>query len=171
MKRSLLQCLALGLAVWMAPQWAVAQQALVIKPLAERKVVDLPPGELFWRIDSFNSPAEAKAAAGPWSLVAESAGKVWLFTLGPSGNSSANATKIAEVGPIPRINATGYLLRINDASGPPGSLTSVHSHPGSEAFFVLTGEQSVRGEHGTMRVEAGQAQAGQGAGKSMQVSS
>ena len=171
MKRSLLQCLAFGLAVCMAPQWAVAQQALVIKPLSEKKVTELPPGELFWRIDNFDSPAEAKAAAGPWSLVAESAGKVWLFTLGSLGNSSANATKIAEVGPIPRINATEYLLRINDASGPPGSLTSVHSHPGSEAFFVLTGEQSVRGAHGTVRVKAGQAQAGQGAEKSMQVSS
>jgi quercetin dioxygenase-like cupin family protein len=171
MNRSTLRCLALGLAVCMAPQWAVAQQALVIKPLAEKKVTELPPGELFWRIDNFASPADAKAAAGPWSLVAESAGKVWLFTLGPLGKSSANATKIAEVGPIPRVNATEYLLRINDASGPPGSLTPVHSHPGSEAFFVLTGEQSVRGAHGTMRVKAGQAQAGHGAEMSMQVSS
>jgi hypothetical protein len=171
MKRALLQQLALGLAVCMAPQWAVAQQALVIKPLAERKVSELPPGELFWRIENFDSLVEANAAAGPWSLVAESAGKVWLFTLGSSGNSSAKAVKITEVGPIPRINATQYLLRINDASGPPGSVTSVHSHPGSEAFFVLTGEQSIRGAHGTMRVKAGQAEAGQGAEKPMQVSS
>jgi quercetin dioxygenase-like cupin family protein len=171
MKRSLLQCLVLGLAVCMAPPWAVAQQALVIKPLAERKVLELPPGELFWRIENLDSLVEANAAAGPWSLVAESAGKVWLFTLGSSGNSSAKAAKIAEVGPIPRINATQYLLRINDASGPPGSVTTVHSHPGSEAFFVLTGEQSIRGAHGTMRVKAGQAEAGQGAEKAMQVSS
>jgi hypothetical protein len=103
--------------------------------------------------------------------VAESAGKVWLFTLGSSGGSSGKGTKIAEVGPIPRIIATQYLLRINDASGPPGSVTSVHSHPGSEAFFVLTGEQSIRGALGTMHVKAGQAEAGQGADKHMQVSS
>jgi hypothetical protein len=171
MKRFLLHCLALGLAACAAPQWAVAQQALVIKPLAERKVSELPPGELFWRIETVDSLADANTAAGPWSLVAESAGKVWLFTLGSSGGSSAKATKIAEVGPIPRINATQYLLRINDASGPPGSVTSVHSHPGSEAFFVLTGEQSIRGAHGTMRVKAGAAEAGQGAEKAMQVSS
>jgi quercetin dioxygenase-like cupin family protein len=80
---------------------------------------------------------------------------VWLFTLGSSGGSSAKAIKIAEVGPIPRINATQYLLRINDASGPPGSATSVHSHPGSEAFFVLTGEQSIRGAR-NHAVKAGQ---------------
>jgi mannose-6-phosphate isomerase-like protein (cupin superfamily) len=171
MQRALLQCLALGLALCMASPRSVAQQALVIKPLAERKVSELPPGELFWRIENFDSPAEASAAAGPWSLVAESAGKVWLFTLGPSGNSSPKSAKVAEVGPIPRINATRYLLRINDASGPPGSVTSVHSHPGSEAFFVLAGEQSIRGAPGTMRVKAGQAEAGQGAEKAMQVSS
>jgi hypothetical protein len=171
MQRALLQCLALGFAVCIAPARAVAQQTLVIKPLAERKVSELPPGELFWRIENFDSLADASATAGPWSLVAESAGKVWLFTLGSSGNSSPKSAKVAEVGPIPRIDATKYLLRINDASGPPGSVTSVHSHPGSEAFFVLTGEQSIRGAHGTLHVKAGQAEAGQGAEKAMQVSS
>jgi mannose-6-phosphate isomerase-like protein (cupin superfamily) len=171
MKRFLLQCLVLGLVACIAPQWAVAQQALVIKPLAERKVSELPAGELFWRIETVDSLAEANTAAGPWSLVAESAGRVWLFTLGPPGGSLAKATRIVEVGPIPRITAAQYLLRVNDASGPPGSVTSVHSHPGSEAFFVLTGEQSIRGAHGTMRVKAGTAGAGQGAENAMQVSS
>ena len=155
----------------MSVSLATAQQVLAIKSLAEKRVTELPSGELFWRIDTFGTVAEARVAAGPWSLVAEAAGKVWLFTLGAAGGSSANATKVAEVGPIPRITATEYLLRINDASGPPGSVTPVHSHPGSEAFFVLTGEQSIRGAHGVMRVKAGQAEAGQGAEKAMQVSS
>ena len=57
---------------------ARAQQALVVQPLAERKVTDLPTGELFWRIENYPSRAEAQAAAGDWSLVAESAAKVWL---------------------------------------------------------------------------------------------
>jgi hypothetical protein len=105
---------------------------LVIKPLAEAKVDALPPGELYWRIETYGSPEQARAAAGRWSLVAQSAGKVWLFTLGPSGATSTGATEVAEVGPIPRVSAQQYLLRINDASGPPGSITSVHSHPGSE---------------------------------------
>ena len=34
---------------------SVAQQALVIRPLAERKVADLPVGELFWRIATYPS--------------------------------------------------------------------------------------------------------------------
>jgi len=129
------------LAVACTVSFAAAQQPLVIKALAEKKVSELPRGDLFWQIETFGSRKQADAAAGPWSLVAESTGKVWLFTLGPAGGSSSNGTKIAEIGPIPRISARQYLLRINDASGPPGSVTSVHSHLGSEAFFVLTGEK------------------------------
>ena len=41
----------------------------------------------------------------------------------------------------------------------------------SEAFFVVTGEQSIRGPAGTMRVKAGQAEAGQGSVVPMEVSS
>ena len=139
--------------------------------MAEKKVSELPPGALFWRIENFASLADAQAAASPWALAAESAGKAWLFTLGPAGGSSAGGTKVAEVGPIARIAAPQYLLRINQASGPPGSVTPVHSHPGSEAFFVLSGEQSIRGPHGVQRVQSGQPEPGHGADMPMQVSS
>ena len=150
---------------------ALAQQALVVKPLAERRVAELPAGDLFWRIESVETRAQADAAAGPWSLIAEADGKTWLFTLGPTGGDTPGATKVAEVGPIARVQAAHYLLRINDASGPPGSVTPVHSHPGSEAFFVLSGEQSIRGPHGTLRVPAGRVEPGHGADMAMQVSS
>ena len=122
---------------------AMAQQPLVIKPLAERKVAELPAGTLFWRVENFTALAQAQAAAGPWALVAESGGKVWLFTLGPSGGGSSGVgTRVAEVGPIPRVAATQYLLRINEASGPPGSITSVHTHPGSEASTYSLARQA-----------------------------
>ena len=146
-------------------------QPLQIKPLAEKKVAELPAGPLFWRIENFTALDKAQAAAGPLSLVAESAGKVWLFTLGPPEGSSADGVKVAEFGPIPRVTAPQYLLRINEASGPPGSITPVHTHPGSEAFFVLSGEQSIRSPHGVMKVKVGQPEAGHGADMPMQVSS
>jgi hypothetical protein len=162
-------CIALLFAL---PEPASADQALLIKPLAEKTVSELPPGVLFWRIENFATLEQAKAAAGPWALVAESAGRIWLFTLFSSGAAASLAgTKVAEVGPIPRVNAARYLLRINDASGPPGSVTSIHSHPGSEAFLVLEGEQSIRGVHGTLRVKAGHTEPGHGADQAMQVSS
>ncbi|HUH95143.1 MAG TPA: cupin domain-containing protein [Casimicrobiaceae bacterium] len=154
---------------WLAD--AAIAGPLVIKPLAERKVSELPPGTLFWRIETFETPAAAQAGAGPWSLVAEADGKTWLFTLGAEGGSTAGGSRVAEVGPIPRVAASQYLLRINEASGPPGSITPIHSHPGSEAFFVLSGEQSIRGPDGVLRVSAGRAEAGRGADIPMQVSS
>ena len=153
-----------------SPQEAMPP-SLQVKPLAERKVQELPAGPLFWRIENFPSLPQAQAAAGPWSLATASAGKAWLFTLGPAGGSSSGGTRVAEVGPIPRVAAPQYLLRINEASGPPGSITPVHSHPGSEAFLVLAGEQGIRTAHGLMRVEAGQPAAGHGADMAMQVSS
>ena len=165
--------LALAIAVLTlgAPASTVAaEQRLVIKSLAEKKVAELPAGTLFWRIENFPTQAQAQAAAGTWSLVAESAGKVWLFTLGPAGGASAGGTRVAEVGPIPRIAAPEYLLRINEASGPPGSTTPVHSHPGSEAFFVLAGEQIIRSPKGVMLLQTGRAEAGQGADVPMEVS-
>jgi mannose-6-phosphate isomerase-like protein (cupin superfamily) len=150
---------------------AFAQQALLVKPLAERRVAELPAGDLFWRIETVGTRAQADALTGSTSLVAEAAGKTWLFTLGAAGGATPGATKVAEVGPIARVQASQYLLRINDASGPPGSVTPVHSHPGSEAFFVLSGEQSIRGEHGTLHVQSGHVEAGHGADMAMQVSS
>jgi len=143
---------------------------LVVKALVEKKVDKLPAGPLFWRVETFATLAQAQAAPGPMSLAAESNGKAWLFTLGPSGGSSPGGTKMVEVGPIPPISASQYLLRINEASGPPGSITPIHSHPGSEAAYVLVGEQSFRTPHGVMRIAAGKAEAGHGADTPMQAS-
>ena len=160
------------IAACLLPASAISQEALQVKPLTETIVTELPTGDLFWRVDNFRELAEAKAAMGPWSLVAESAGKVWLFTLGAAGAaSSPGAMKVAQVGPVQRPRAKRYMLRINDVSGPPGSVTPIHSHPGSEAFFVLTGEQSIRHPHGVLRVKAGQTEPGHGADEAMQVSS
>jgi hypothetical protein len=153
------------------PASAIAQQALVVKALAEKKVTELPAGPLFWRLENFPTLAQAQAAAGPTGLAAESGGKVWLFTLGAAGGSSAGGTKVAEVGPLPQVVATQYLLRINEASGPPGSITTVHTHPGSEAFYVLTGEQSIRTPQGMIQVKVGQPETGPGGDTPLQVSS
>jgi quercetin dioxygenase-like cupin family protein len=171
MKRSFFRSTVVALGVYLAAFAAFAQQPLVTKSIAERKVTGLPEGTLFWRIENVDTLANAKAMAGRWSLAAESDGKVWLFTLGPAGGATTGALKVTEVGPIPRIESTEYLLRINEASGPPGAVTAVHSHPGSEVFYVLAGEQTIRSANGVMKIKPGHAEAGQGADKAMQVSS
>ncbi len=169
MPRMLTLVFTAGLAFLTCP--AMSQQALTIKPLAEKKVAELPKGQLFWRIETFPTTDQAQRAAGTAALVAEADGRVWMFTLGPQGEVSQGGTKIAEIGPLPEVVAPQYLLRVNEASGPPGSVTPVHTHPGSEVFYVLSGETSQKTPHGTARVGAGQTMAGHGGGVPMQVSS
>jgi hypothetical protein len=141
---------------------AAAAQRLEVKPVVERKVTRLPEGPLFWRIENFPTLAQAQAAAGPTALAAEAAGKVWLFTLGPKGGVTPGASRVAEIGPVPQIAASEYLLRINRAGGPPGAKTPVHTHPGSEAFYVLTGTLGQKTPHGVGYAEAGATMNGHG---------
>ena len=169
MKRKLITALLPTLLVLSSP--ASAQQTFAVKPLVEKKVTELPSGDLFWRIDNFDTKEQAQEAAGPMGLVAEAKGKVWLFTHGPAGEASKGGRQVAEIGPIPRITATQYLLRVNEAGGPPGSVTSVHTHPGSEAFYVMSGELSQKTPHGVVRVEAGKTTVGHGGDTPMEVSS
>jgi hypothetical protein len=150
---------------------ALAEQVLVIKPLVEQTVATLPNGPLFWRIENFSTVAEAQEEGGPTGLVSEAGGKVWLFMLGPAGTMTGYGDKVAVIGPLPEVVATQYLLRINEVSGPPDSIGTVHTHPGSEALYVMAGETSQRTSHGVTRVTAGQSMVGHGAETPMQVSS
>ncbi len=176
MKRFLIgMVVVLASGLWSLPS-AAAQQALpagslAIKVLTEKKVAELPAGPLFWRLENFPTLAQAQATAGPTGLAAEAQGKVWLITLGPAGGLSAGGTKVAEVGPLPPVVAPEYLLRINEPRGSPGSITIVHTHPGTEAFYVLTGELCMRTPQGVIRVSAGRTEAGTGADIPVQVSS
>jgi len=141
---------------------AATAQALVIKPVAEKKVKQLPPGPLFWTLENFPTLAQAQAAAGPTGLAAEIVGRVWLFTLGPKGAAAAGGSRVAEIGPVPLVSAPEYLLRINHAGGPPGAKTPVHTHPGSEAFYVLAGRLGQQTPHGVAHADAGQSMNGHG---------
>jgi hypothetical protein len=159
MKRRLISALVPGFLV--LSSLALAQQGFFAKPLVEKKVTELPSGDLYWRIETFTSKEDAQQAAGPMGMVAEYDGKVWLFTLGSAGGT-AKGTRVAEIGPIPRITASEYLLRINEAGGPKGSASAPHTHPGSEAFYVLKGELGQKTPHGDTKLAAGKSMVGHG---------
>jgi len=63
------------------------------------------------------------------------------------------------------------LLRINNTGGPPGVKTPVHTHPGSETFYVLDGQLSQTNPHGVSHIDAGQSMPGHGPGMPMEISS
>ena len=147
---------------------ATAQERYNVKPVVEMRLKQLPGGPLHWRIETFPTLAEAQAAAsafrwnpdtvsydGSPALAAEVAGKAWLFTLGPPGGATPGGTRVAEVGPVPVISAPEYLLRVNHGSGPPGSKTPLHSHPGSEAFYVVAGRLGQKTPDGVHHVDEG----------------
>lgn len=159
--------LSLGTAALLTPI-ATAQEKFVVTKLAEERLAQLPAGTLYWRIENFATFAQAQAAAGPTSLAAEADGKAWLFTLGAKGGATPGGHEVAEIGPIPRIAASSYLLRINRATGSPGSKTRVHSHPGSETFYVLSGGLGEKTPGGVLRVEAGAGVPGHALGEPMQ---
>lgn len=163
----LLTLLAL-LAVLAVPAVVAAQPAIAVKTLSEKKMSQLPAGALVWRVESFATRAAAEAAAGTTGLVAESGGKVWLATLGPAGGSSTGGTKVAEVGPIQAPTAGEYLIRVQELSGVPGSQAAVHTHPGSEAYYVLAGELNVRTPTGVLTGAAGTGFVGPPAGTPVQ---
>lgn len=146
-----------------------ADGKFVVEPVVEKKVKELPPGELYWRLENFPTLAQAEGAAGPTSLAAEVAGKVWLFTLGPKDGSTPGGTRVVEIGPVPPISASEYLLRVNRAGGAPGVKTQIHTHPGPEAFYVLAGKLGQRTPHGVSYVEAGATMVGHGADTPMEV--
>ena len=176
----LLSAALLGAAL--APVPAAAQGKYVVKPIAELKTRQLPAGPLYWRIENFPTLEQAKTAAGMhrWnadtvsyegspSIAAEIDGKVWLFTLGAKGGKTAGATPVAEIGPVPVTTATEYLLRVNYGSGPGGSKTPVHTHPGSEAFYVVSGRLGQRTPHGVRYAESGHTLNGSDADTPMEV--
>ena len=163
----LLSALAIS-ALSLASPPATAQGKYVVEPIAEMKIKQLPTGPLYWRVENFPTLAQAKGAAASYrwnpdtvsydglpSLAAEVAGKVWLFTLGPKGGATPGGSKVTEIGPVPPVTAPEYLLRVNHGSGPAGSKTAVHTHPGSEAFYVVAGRLGQRTPHGVRHVEAG----------------
>ena len=151
---------------------AASPSMLLVEPVAEKVVEKLPAGPLYWRVESFPTLEAAKASEGPWSLAAEAWGEVWLITLGHQGDTTLGGRKVAEVGPIPPSpSARRFLLRVNRAGGLPGSKTPVHTHPGSEAFFVLKGQLTQRTPHGLSRVEAGNVMNGHEPGMVMQLES
>ena len=154
---AVLLCLAL-------PATGSAQQPTVTPFMLNRIVDSLPSGPLYWRLQTFATRAEAEAAAGPTGQVGEAEDAVWLFTLGAKGGAPEGGTLIAEIGPLEVPSADTYLLRNSYTSTPPGvaggSGSVLHSHPGTEAFYILAGEQTVFTPGQAVTTGAGQSQVG-----------
>ena len=155
----------------LSPSTGAAQTApkFVIKPVAEKKLPQLPAGPLYWRVENFPTLAAAQATEGPTSMAFEARSQAWLVTLGPKGGSTTGGSKVAEIGPVPHTTLPEYLLRVTNSSGPPGAKTAVHTHPGAEAFYVLAGRMGQKTSHGVSYANAGESMNGHAADTPMEV--
>lgn len=130
------------------------------RPIAEKVVTSLPVEPLYWSIISYASLDDAKKEVGPFSLAAESDGKFWLFRLGPQTSANDGGVKVAEAGPIVPPVASRYMLRVSESISSPGRMTAVHTHPGSEAFYVLKGAIEFKTAERTYIVSSGESSSG-----------
>ena len=142
-------------AVTAVPALAQSSGEFVVTKMAEKTVSELPEGELYWHVETFASLDAAKAAGGDFSLTTEFDDKAWLFTLADRKAGAMGGTPVASIGPVPRFDAPEYLLRINSATAPVGAKTSIHSHPGPEAFLILSGQLTQRTPYGQHVLNAG----------------
>lgn len=134
---------------------------VVARELAVKRFTTLPKGILFLRLENFSTKEAAQHAETPASAVVEWAGKIWLLTLGPRRERSRGGTFVAEIGPVPAVPpARTYVLDVNEADFGPDMKAevarAVHTHPGPEIFYLLTGEQCLETPNATTRARAGE---------------
>lgn len=166
---AILACFTSGLAL--AQHDAASGATFMVTPVAERVVHSLPAQPLYWVVETFHSHAEAARGATAHALLVDESNVTWRFTLAGGGLPKSGGELVARIGPVPIPQAASYLLRINRAGGPPGVKTPVHTHPGSEAFFVRSGSLCQRTQNGTARLEQGQSMNGHSPGMVMQLTS
>ena len=139
---------------------------------AQKRVGKLPEGPLYWRVETFATGAEARAAEGAMSLAMEAEGKGWLFTLGPKdggGGEARRGTQLAEIGPLPVPEAEEYLLQIAEQTRAAGNVGASHSHPGVESWYIVAGEQALRLPTGVVRAGPGEGLVGPPANVPLQI--
>lgn len=142
---------------------ASAQDApkFVVNKVAEKLLAGLPPGDLYWTVETYWTLDAAKTATADTAVTVEIDGMAWLLTLGPEDKVGHGGDWMMSIGPIDRFEAPSYMLRINVSDAPPGTTTSVHSHPGSEAIYVMSGETTVRWPGKTSVIKAGEGSPGE----------
>ena len=109
----------------------------------QRRLSTLPPGPLYWHIETFPTFYEARAASGQYAMPMEAEGKGWLFTLGQVEARTPGAQHLTQIGPLPVPDAAEYLLQLSYQSRSGKLVGTEHFHPGVESWFMVMGEQRV----------------------------
>ena len=96
------------------PSPAAAQGKYVVRPVAEMKIKQLPPGPLYWRIENFPTLEQAKSAALPFRWNPDTRSRMkdrrglrpkWQARSGysrsaPRAERQPGGALVAEIGPV-----------------------------------------------------------------------
>jgi len=117
----------------------------------------LPPNDLFWHLYEYPSRGAADSAKPrSFGTVAESFGKVWLYVIAAKDWRPSSGQRVAVIGPLEVNRNARYTARYMEAVFPPGMQTSVHTHSGPEAWYILSGVQCLQTPDAEMIARAGQ---------------
>ncbi len=123
--------------------------------LARQPVGQLTRSEIFWHLYVYPSCAAAEAAKEPRGTVIESLGKVWLLSIEEAGWRPAGGERVAVIGPLPVIAGERYTAEYTEVIFTPGMTSSIHTHPGPEAWYTLAGETCLETPQGKLIGRAG----------------
>ena len=146
--------------------------------LTEVACVDVPPGEkrpefgcfnvgtvtglhfspasVYWHLRTFPNRKAAETAKSATGIVVEEDGRVWLSEFGARDSAPRGGESIAVVGPLQLPAAASYAAVLSYAVMRPGDNSRVHTHPGPEGWYVLTGAQCLETPAGAIRAGAGE---------------
>jgi hypothetical protein len=109
--------------------------------LVAQPVGKLEQAQVFWHLDIYPTLSEANKARGPRGTVVEALGKVWLLTIEKAGwRPMLKGEHIAEIGPLPVTAGESYSAVFMESVSIPGTTSTIHIHPGPEAWYTLAGE-------------------------------
>jgi quercetin dioxygenase-like cupin family protein len=117
------------------------------------QVTDRP---IYWHIYTFPSHEAADAAKSEHSVAVEAFGRIWLYTMAPKDWRPSAGNRMGVIGPLDTKADIHYTARYMEATFPPGRNTTVHIHPGPEAWYVLSGAQCLRTPERTIIAHAGE---------------
>jgi hypothetical protein len=125
---------------------------------------------LFWHITSFATLDAAQTRAGGRSLATESLGSAWLFTIAPRAWSAGAGTPVAQIGPLPLVDASAFAAVYMEGVFQPGMSSVVHRHAGVEAWYTIEGAQCLESPQGRLIQRAGEPGVMIAGGQPMQLS-
>ncbi|MHB1297969.1 MAG: cupin domain-containing protein [Gemmatimonadaceae bacterium] len=124
--------------------------------IAREELGRLPASpELYWHLDTYPSRLAADSAKASRSTVVKSLERIWLFTIAPGSWRPRGGARVARIGPLPLVDADSLAAVYMEGVFEPGMSSTVHRHPGVEAWFTLEGSMCLETPDGMLNQRAG----------------